>query len=43
MPFPLDIAPEPADFAPLVIIILLAVVVVVLAILLVRFVRGGRK
>lgn len=44
MPLPLDVAPGPVEtFSPLIIILLLAVVVVVLAILLVRFIRGGRK
>lgn len=44
MPFPLDVAPTPAEtFAPIIILVLLAVVVAVLAILLVRFIRGGRK
>lgn len=41
---PFDVAPSPAEtFGPVVIIILLAVVAAVAAILLVRFVRGGRK
>lgn len=40
---PLDVAPSPADYTPLVIILLLAVVAVVAALLIIRLVRGGRK
>jgi hypothetical protein len=40
---PLDVAPEPFGFAPLLIILLVAGVALVVAVVLVRFVRKGDK
>ena len=39
----MDVAPEPFNFAPLLIILLVAGVALVVALVLVRFVRRGRR
>lgn len=40
---PMDVAPEPFAFAPLLILLLVAGVALVVAVVLVRFVRKGDK